>query len=249
MDEIVEALRAEQDRIAAMVEPLDRNGLATPSRCQGWSVADVLLHLAQTNELAVASLMGSFGEAVRSGPRVDGSTSVDDWVDGVVAAERTDDLESLRDRWLTSAEIQATAFAQADPAARVEWVAGEMAARTLATTRFTEHWIHAGDIAAGLGVEHPPGEHLHHIVRLTQRTLPYAFTSAGKELTGPVRFELHAPSGEQWSVGDEGAPTVIRGAALDLVEVAGQRRSAAGTTLTGEGPDARDVLALVRTFA
>ena len=249
MDEIVEALRDEQDRVAAMVEPLDRNGLATPSRCEGWTVADVLLHLAQTNELAVASVMGTFREAVESGPRVDDASSVDDWVDRVVDAERTDDLESIRDRWLTSAEIQATAFAQADPKSRVQWVAGEMAARTLATTRFTETWIHAGDIAAGLGVEHSPGGHLHQIVRLAHRTLPYAFASAGRELSGPVRFELHAPTGEQWTVGDDDAPTVIRGAAVDLVEVAGQRRTADGTSLTGEGPDAAGVLDLVRTFA
>ena len=75
MDEIVEALRDEQDRVAAMVEPLDRNGLATPSRCEGWTVADVLLHLAQTNELAVASVMGTFREAVERGPRVDDASS------------------------------------------------------------------------------------------------------------------------------------------------------------------------------
>ena len=249
MDEIVEALREEQDRIAAMVESLDRNGLATPTRCDGWSVADVLLHLAQTNELAVASVMGTFQETFESGPRVEGATSIEDWVDKVVAAERTDDLESIRDRWAISAEIQATAFAQADPKARVPWVVGDMAARTLATTRFTEAWIHAGDIAAGLGVEHPPGEHLHQIVRLAHRTLPYAFSSAGRELSGPVRFELHAPSGEQWTFGEEDAPTVIRGAAVDLVEVAGQRRTAEGTSLSGEGPDAEGVLELVRTFA
>ena len=94
MDEVLDVLRAQQDELAALVEPLDRTGLATPSRCEGWSVADVLLHLLQTNELAVASVHGRLAAAFEAGPRVDGGGSIDDWAGRVVAAERTEDLES-----------------------------------------------------------------------------------------------------------------------------------------------------------
>ena len=37
-----------------------------------------------------------------------------------------------------------------DPKARVRWVVGEMAARTLCPTRLSETWIHTTDIAHGL---------------------------------------------------------------------------------------------------
>ena len=43
--------------------------------------------------------------------------------------------------------------------------------------------------------------------------------------------------------------TTVTGDALDLCLVAGQRADAADTGLVAEGPDASDVLALVRTFA
>ena len=43
--------------------------------------------------------------------------------------------------------------------------------------------------------------------------------------------------------------TTVRGDALDLCLVAGQRADAADTGLVAEGPDAEGVLALVRTFA
>ena len=41
----------------------------------------------------------------------------------------------------------------------------------------------------------------------------------------------------------------MRGDAVDLCLVAGQRADAADTGLVAEGPDGAEVLALVRTFA
>ena len=77
-----------------------------------------------------------------------------------------------------------------EPGDRLQWVAGDVAARTLATTRLAETWIHAGDVAAGLGVELEPTDRLWHIARLAWRTIPYAFQRAGAEPPGPVAFRL-----------------------------------------------------------
>ena len=79
--------------------------------------------------------------------------------------------------------------APADPHARVTWVAGELSARTLATTRLAETWIHTGDVAPAFGSSSPTVR-LWHIARLAWRTLPYAFARPGA--TGPVAFELRA---------------------------------------------------------
>jgi uncharacterized protein (TIGR03083 family) len=106
-------------------------------------------------------------------------------------------------------------------------------------------------VAEGLGVERvPAAERLHLIARLAWRTLPYAFARAGRELSGPVAFELRGPGGETWTFApDAPAVTTIRGDALELCQVAGQRRDASTTGLRGEGPDSAAVLELVRTFA
>ena len=41
MHDVVDALRAQQAELAGYVAHLDAQGLARPSRCPGWSVADV----------------------------------------------------------------------------------------------------------------------------------------------------------------------------------------------------------------
>jgi uncharacterized protein (TIGR03084 family) len=134
--------------------------------------------------------------------------------------------------------------------AQVPWVAGLLAARTLASTRLSETWIHTGDVAFGLGVELEPTDRLWHVARLAWRTVPYAFQRAGEPLEGPVAFHLEAPDGSTWDfVPDEQPVTVVRGSAIDLCRVAGQRADAADTGLIAYGADPNTVLRLVRTFA
>lgn len=249
MNDVVEALAAEQEQLGALVAPLDETSLSTPSRCPGWSVADVLVHLAQTNELAAASVHGELAEAAASGPDIASAADVDEWAAMAVDLERPDDPGAARERWLASAKAQVEAFAGCEPTTRVMWVSGDLAARSLATTRLSETWIHGGDIAAGIGTELPPTDRLWHIARLAQRTLPYAFTRAGLDPPGAVSFVLEAPGADEWILGDPDAPTVVRGPALDLCEVAGQRKAAADSSLVARGPDAVAVLDVVRTFA
>jgi uncharacterized protein (TIGR03083 family) len=113
-----------------------------------------------------------------------------------------------------------------------------------------ETWIHTGDVATALGVALAPSERLWHIARLAWRTLPYAFARAGRQLGGPVAFELRAPAGDRWNFVPDSEPlTYIRGEAAELCLVAARRAETASTGLRGEGPDAATVLELVRTYA
>ncbi len=137
-----------------------------------------------------------------------------------------------------------------DLSTRVPWVAGPISARTLTTTRLAETWIHAGDVAAAVGTTLTPSAGLQLIARLAWRTLPYAFAQAGSTLHGPVALRLSAPDGEHWAFEpDEASVTVIEGPALDLCTVAARRIPASDTTLRGTGPDADEVLSLIRTYA
>ncbi|MEL7207715.1 MAG: maleylpyruvate isomerase family mycothiol-dependent enzyme [Actinomycetota bacterium] len=217
--------------------------------CPGWTVADVVLHLAQTNEMATASASGRLEAAGEVWVGEPGAT-VDDMAADAVDRERGAVPGDLLDRWRRGASDMVRAFEACDPAARVPWAVGDMAARTLATTRIAEGWIHTGDVAVALDVLVEPTDRLWHIARLVHRTVPYAFDRAGQGPPGPVRFELTPPGGgDPWVFGDDGAPTTVRGPALDLCRVAGQRATAAETALRADGPDADDVLRLVRTFA
>jgi uncharacterized protein (TIGR03084 family) len=252
MDEIVDALAEQNAELADLVSGRSEDEAHRPSACAGWSIADVVLHLAQTNEFAQASVEGrvpGFVTSVVHGGAKE-VNNVDEVANLSVAAERDQPWAKVHDRWQESVSSMQDAFRAADPHARVTWVAGEMAARTLATTRLAETWIHTGDVAFGFGVTLVPADRLRHIARLAWRTLPYAFTSAGRELNGPVAFELTGPAGDGWDFGaDSGALTVIRGPAVDLCFVASRRVSPGDTALTGDGPDAAAVLELVRTWA
>ena len=142
------------------------------------------------------------------------------------------------------------AFEACDPSARVPWVAGDMAARTLATTRLAEGWIHTGDVAVAFGASPPPTGRLRHIARLAWRTVPYALAGGGVEPAGPVAFDLTAPDGGRWTFGmDDDPRTVVTGPAEQLCAVAGQRAEVPDTALSATGPDAEAGLRFVLTFA
>lgn len=251
MDAIVAALDEEQAELAALLSSLDERDWQRPSRCEGWTVADVMLHLAQTNELAVESIRGRFAEALDEvAGRLGSGASVDEGADLMVAAERGAPPSFVLDRWQRSADRQREGFAACEPHQRLLWVTGELSARTEATTRLAETWIHAGDVYAGLDRVAAPTDRLWHVARLAWRTLPYAFSVAGRELSGPVAFELRAPGGDAWDFVSEDAPqTTIRGDAAELCLVAARRVDAVDTGLRGDGPDAAAVLELVRTYA
>jgi len=252
MRQIVDALAEQHAELAGLLDGLDESGWSRDSPCEGWDVAAVVLHLAQSDELALESVRGRFDEVVESlgGGRSAAVDSVDEGVERLVARERACPVAAIHARWVEASTALCAELALIDPHERVHWVAGEMAARTLATTRLAETWIHTRDVAIALGVELEPTDRLWHIARLAWRTIPYAFARDGRPDPGPVAFHLAAPDGTTWDFSPEApASTVITGDAHDLCLVAARRVSPEDTTLQGEGPDAESVLSLVRTWA
>lgn len=251
MDPTLDALEEQHEILSGLIDDLDDVGWRRPTRCEGWDVADVVLHLAQTDELALGSVTGRYAEVLAE--LADGlapATTADEGAAAMVARERGQGPDAIRARWAFSAAALLAAFEGTDLHSRVRWLMGDLTARTLATTRLAETWIHAGDVAEALGVTLEPTDSLQQIARLAWRTLPYAFASVGRSLAGPVAFLLTAPNGSRWDLAPaEPAVTTISGPATDLCAVAARRVDPAATTLHGDGPDAESVLALVRTYA
>lgn len=250
MDEVLTALADQQTELADLLEGLGDDGWCRVSPCEGWTVADVVLHLAQTNGMAIASATGRLEGLAQVTEGVGPAGNVDDGAALMVERERGAPNQILLARWQAGADELQAVLDAADPHTRVTWVAGQLSVRTLATTRLAETWIHTGDVATALDRETVPTDRLRHIARLAWRTLPYAFEREGRRLTGPVAFELRGPNGDQWDfVPDDEPSTTIRGEALELCMVAARRVEPSETALEGEGPDADSVLALVRTYA
>lgn len=251
VDPVVSALAQQQAELSEILEGLADDQWGAPTRCEGWDVSDVVLHLCQTNDMATASAEGRFESffadvADGTGP----ASTIDEGAAALVAKERGLAPSALFQRWSGSAAAMLAALDSSDMSRRVRWVVGELSLRTLATTRLAETWIHTGDVAGAVGVELAPTERLEPIARLAWRTLPYAFSSAGRKPAGPVAFRLTSPGGLAWEfTPDEPATTTIRGPAVDLCNVAARRVDPASTRLEADGPDGADVLMLVRTYA
>ena len=252
MDAVVAALREQHAELAALLGGSGgEDDFRRPSRCDGWTVADVVLHLAQTDEMALASVEGRYVEVLNQMTGgLPAAGSADEGADLMVARERGAPAPAVFTRWQDGAAALAAALAACDPRARVPWVVGDLTARTLATTRLAEAWIHTGDVAHAFGVVPTPTDRLWHVARLAWRTVAYAFAREGRSLSGPVAFELTGPRGDAWTfTPDEEPATVIRGDAAELCAVASRRVPPGQTGLRGEGPDADAVLELVRTWA
>jgi uncharacterized protein (TIGR03084 family) len=245
------ALTAQVVELGDLLAGFEASAWRQPTCCEGWDVADVVLHLAQSNEMATASAQDRYAEFMTAvGRHLPPAQDVDEGAARWVERERAMPLDEIEARWRRSASDMQDALAARAPSDRVQWVVGQLSARTLTTTRLAETWIHTGDVAGAVGVDLAPTDRLWHIARLAWRTLPYAFERSGRTLRGPVMFALTGPSGDAWDfVPEVPARTTISGPAAELCGVAARRVDPADTVLRGDGPDAAAVLELVRTYA
>ncbi|MFB4318423.1 maleylpyruvate isomerase family mycothiol-dependent enzyme [Actinomadura sp. 21ATH] len=243
MGDVFDDLAAEFEHLGGVLAGLDAADWEAPSAAEGWSVADVVIHLAQTNELAIASAHGESAALAR-----DDGLTVDEAADRLVAAQRGASPGELLARWRTSARGTLDAIRAAPPGTRLPWVASSLSPRTLATTRIAEHWAHALDITVPLGLPYPDTARLRHIAWLAHRTLPYALAGAG-ERAGPVRCELTGPDGDLWTFGDPAAGSVISGPAAEFCRVGARRLPAEKSSLRTEGPHAATALRHLRNYA
>jgi uncharacterized protein (TIGR03084 family) len=242
---VFDDLEAEQDRLEEILAGLDSGQWAAASGAAGWSVADVVLHLAQSEEGVVTSISGD-GLQMRV-EAVAGET-VDTRAEDAVRAQRAAPEEVFA-RWQRDRAAAMAALREADPRQPFEWVTGPVKAATLATTRLAEHWAHGLDITGPLGIDYPDTERLRHIAWLAHRTLPYALTLGG-ERPAAIRCELTSPDGsEVWRFGPEDAESSISGPAGEFCRVGAQRLDPARSALQASGPHGATALRLLRTYA
>ena len=235
-------LTAEEERLAAVLGALTAAEWRSESAASGWAIADVVLHLAQSEELAVASLTGATATSGWSA-----GEGTDSAAERMVQAQRAAPAEVF-ERWQQARRASLEALGRADPRVAVPWVATPLRPRTLATTRLAEHWAHGLDVTAPLGIAWEDSDRLRHVAWLAHRTIPYAFAVA-EEPAPVVRCELAGPSGAIWAFGPEDAPNRVSGTVGDFCRVGARRVAPSETGLVADGPAAARVLELLRNYA
>ncbi len=208
----------------------------------------MVLHLAQTEEMVVASARGRrFALVARDDTDVADADTIDAAMERAVRAERPTPSEVF-ERWRTSRRAAVAALREADPAQRLPWAAAPLKPTTLATTRLAEHWAHGLDITGPLGIPFPDTDRLRHIAWLAQGSLPYAFTLVGEE-PHDVFCELTGPDGEAWQYGAPEADSMITGSAGAFCRVGAQRLAPEDSGLVATGPHGTAALRVLRNYA
>jgi uncharacterized protein (TIGR03084 family) len=243
---VFDDLAAEQDRLEGLLAGLDEAQWTSPSAAAGWTVADVVLHLAQSEESVQATMTGG---DLRSGLAAATGNTMDERADAAVRAERAAPAEVFG-RWRRARRAAMAALTAGDPEQPVGWVTGPVKPATLATTRLAEHWAHGLDITGPLGLDFPDTGRLRHVAWLAHRTLPYALARAGEPPTLAVWCELTDPDGsETWRYGPADAESAITGPAGEFCRVAVHRLDPDGSALEARGRHGASALRVLRTYA
>lgn len=244
---IVDDYEAEQRELYEVLVALTPEQWSAPTPASGWDVRDSVAHLADTEEVALDTLIG--------GPRslnVEAARypSGEAFTEAGCERGRSMTGDDVREWWWSAAARVRDALRAADRSARVPWGLG-MGWRAFVTARLMEHWAHGLDIRAGLGVAAPDTDRLRSVAWICYSALPYAFTVAGVDPPAgrTLRLALTGPGGDEWAFGPDDATDTITGPAGVWCRRAVQRLAPADAgALQADGPLAELAVEHARAF-
>ncbi len=242
MREILSDLVAEQQYLDQFLQRISLKDWDKPTRSVGWSIRDTISHLADSEELAASVITGEADlSRYRSTPDLDSIRQE--------AVERGRKMrpQDVIEWWRGGRARVVEPLSHMDPSHRLEWIAGSMSARTLATTRLMETWAHGLDIYEAMEAEIEDTPRIRHICWLGWKALPYSFKLAGEDFV-PIRIELIGPGYTKWIFGPDDAENLIKGSASDWARLVVARASFAETRLKVSGDAAQVAVEVVRAF-
>jgi uncharacterized protein (TIGR03084 family) len=243
---LLDDLTAEQQSLLDLLHGLDDDDWLRPTPARGWDVRDSVSHLADTDEMAIATATGGPGGInERAGASASGE---DVTFRGVLRGRRGTGREVCA--WFESSTAALhEMFLTIDPNERVAWGIG-MRPPSLVSARLMETWAHGLDVHTAVGAQPHDTDRLAHVAWLATRALPYAYTVAGREQPpDPIRVELALPSGASWSTGPADATNHITGSAGEYCRVFVHRLSVSdAATLRADGDAAADALRVARAY-
>jgi uncharacterized protein (TIGR03083 family) len=234
LDDPSVALLRQRRRLASILAELDDAQWATPSRCEGWSVRDVISHLVDTNQFwAISITAGRSGEPTRFLAAFDPVATPAEMVEGV----RSLPWATVLERFVESNEAIAEAVAGLDDddwSILGEAPPGHVPLRGVALHALWDAWIHERDITLPLGLA--PVEDTDEIaacLRYAAAISPALAVAGGSMRQGSIVVEATDPDvrvvvdvGEAILVHEGDASTDalhLTGSAVELVEALSYR--------------------------
>lgn len=222
-------LLRQRQRLAGELAHLDAEQWATASRCEGWSVQDVVAHLVGTNQFWALSISaGRAGTPTRFLARFDPVVTPRQMVDGVRGQTPAEVLSGF----VESNDALAGALTGIDGEAwsmPAEAPPGHVAIHVLVLHALWDSWIHERDVLLPLGIDcaEEPDE-VASCLRYVAALGPALLAIGGSERVGWLAVEATNPAlrfvveaGATAVVHEGEAPpgaACLRGRAVDLIE-------------------------------
>ncbi|MGI8646308.1 MAG: TIGR03084 family metal-binding protein [Nocardioides sp.] len=247
LDALLADLKAEGDRLWAVVSGLDEDGWRTPTPAAGWDVTTQVAHLLWTDEVAVmAATDQQAWDEVELAAIDDPSGFVDVAATGLARVPP----RALLARWGAAREALGRTLRELPDGHRMPWFGPPMSAASMATARLMETWAHALDVYAALDIDPEVSDRIRHVAHLGVRTRDYAFVTNGLDAPAEeFRVALTAPSGEAWTWGPDDAVQTVTGSAYDFCRLVTQRVHREATDLVASGPETDRWLDIAQCFA
>ncbi|MFE7068849.1 maleylpyruvate isomerase family mycothiol-dependent enzyme [Streptomyces sp. NPDC057620] len=231
-------LADEQREFAALLGTLQDADWPRPSAADGWTVADQVAHLADTEEVAADTLADGPRAFTRTVPRY---ATAEDFT--AAGCRRGDGLPpgDLTAWWDRAAARTRRLLAERAPEDRVAWGFG-MNTETFVAARLMEHWAHGLDIRDALGLPVDETPRLRRIAVLGHSTLHYALAMGRvrRPQGRTLRLELTERDGTGHMVGPADATDVLRGSLLAWCRVATRRVRGSPTAPSASGAPAAE---------
>jgi uncharacterized protein (TIGR03084 family) len=144
MDELLDDLQAEQRGLQERLRSIDPELWLQPTPARGWDVRDTIAHLADTDEMAIATATGTSGSL--NDRAATAASGEDVTFRGVLHGRRRSGAQVLA-WWESTTAAVREMFEAIDPNVRVPWGIG-MRPPSLVTARLMETWAHGLDACA-----------------------------------------------------------------------------------------------------
>jgi uncharacterized protein (TIGR03084 family) len=207
-----------------------------------WTVRDTIAHLADYEELAADSIAG--GTKLT---RWQTAPDLDPLRAEAIKRGRSMRPQDVIEWWRGGRAKVVEPLSHMDAQSRIDWIDGDMSARTFATYRLMETWAHGLDIYSTLAIEVEDTPRIRHVCWLGWKTLPYAFKAAGEDFE-PVRIEVIGPGYAKWVYGPADTDQLIKGSASDWARVAVRRARPDETRLKANGEFAEKALQVAKAY-
>lgn len=244
--QICDDLAAEHEALDEMIGSLATEDWSRPTPSDGWTIADQVSHLTFFDHRATLAMVDP-DEFVADRTRLFEAAPRDLSVE----MSRVEPASVVLDTWRKNRRRLLDAAHGARDSDRVPWYGPSMSVTSFLTARLMETWAHGCDVADALERPIVASSRLRHVAHIGVTARPYSLMVNGREPDDrPIRVELVAPSGDEWSWGESDAEGgAVRGTALDFALVVTHRRHLTDTSLDVSGDAARSWMSVAQAFA